>query len=147
MTSACGAKIGIECQIYYFVHETLWLFVASMKQEVLSVEPTYERIQSIWVSEFALRDMTFGEFLNIPVVTQEFSGVVFIFFFVREGRAGGGSGFFSNKSFILWFVQLWSVIKPLIQTHIHCYNKARKGTGISLEIALGSNRKNAWKSN
>ena len=89
MTSACGAKIGIECQIYSFVHETLQLFVASMKQ-VLSVEPTYERIQSILVSEFALRDVTFGEFLNIPVVTQEFSGVVFIFFFVREGRAGGG---------------------------------------------------------
>ena len=47
VTSACDAKIGIECQIYSFVHETLWLFVASMKQEVLSVEPTYERVQSI----------------------------------------------------------------------------------------------------
>ena len=23
VTSACGAKIGIECQIYSFVHETL----------------------------------------------------------------------------------------------------------------------------
>ena len=70
----------------------------------------------------------------------------FHFFFRSRRKSWGGSGFFSNKSFILWFVQLWSVIKPLIQTHIHCYNKARKGTGISLEIALGSNRKNAWKS-
>ena len=41
--------------------------------------------------------MTFGEFLNIPVVTQEFSGVVFIFFFVREGRAGGGQAFFRTN--------------------------------------------------
>ena len=61
-----------------------------MKQEVLSVEPTYERVQSIWVFEFALRDIMFGDFPNIPVVTQEFSGVVFIVVFVREGRAGGG---------------------------------------------------------
>ena len=68
----------------------------------------------------------------------------------RSGRKswGRGLGFFSNKSFIIWLAQLWSLIKPFIQTHkiIHYYNKERKGTGISLEIALGSNRKNAWKS-
>ena len=63
--------------------------------------------------------------------------------YFRSGRKswGRGLGFFSNKSFIIWLAQLWSLIKPFIQTHIHYYNKARKGTGIFLEIALGSNRK------
>ena len=37
----------------------------------------------------------------------------------RSGRKsrGRGLGFFSNKSFIIWLAQLWSLIKPFIQPH------------------------------
>ena len=44
----------------------------------------------------------FGDFLNIPVVTLEFSGVVFIVVFVREGRAGGGGLAFFRTNLLLF---------------------------------------------
>ena len=89
-----------------------------MKQ-VLSVEPTYERIQSIWVSEFALRDITFGEFLNIPVVTQEFSGVVFIFFFSFEKEElGEGVRLFFRTNLLFFDLHNSEVLSNLLFKHI-----------------------------
>ena len=129
MTSACGAKIGIECQIYYFVHETLWLFVASMKQEVLWVEPTYERAQSIWVSEFALRDICLEIFWTYLLLPRNFPVSFSLLFSFGKEELGEGVRLFFEQIFYY-----------LISTTLKCYQTVYLNTYTLLQQGKKRNR-------
>ena len=66
----------------------------------------------------------------------------FFFSFEKE-ELGEGVRLFFRTNLLFFDLHNSEVLSNLLFKHIDFYNKARKGTGISLEIALGSNRKNA----